>query len=46
LDIDAYRQKQFDVQDKSLFETFDGLRKLKNDIFFNSITEETAKLLE
>ena len=46
LDIDAYRQKQFDVEDKSLFETFDGLRKLKNDIFFNSITEETARLLE
>lgn len=46
LDIDAYKQKQFDIGSNAVPETFSSLRELKNSIFFNSITEEAARLFE
>ena len=46
LDIDVYRQKDFEIEDKNLDANFGALRQLKNDIFFNSITENTARLCD
>jgi uncharacterized protein (TIGR04255 family) len=42
LDIDAYRDGSGGIPDKEVEPTLDALRKLKNDIFFGSITEATA----
>ena len=46
LDIDVYIEKQFDPQNGEIWKSFDRLRELKNDIFFHSITEKTAKLYQ
>lgn len=44
LDIDAYVKKEFELRDASLSSTFVQLRELKNDIFFNSVTEDAVRL--
>lgn len=46
LDIDAYKQEELDLTDASIREVFHDLRDLKNKIFFNSITEDAARLFE
>lgn len=43
LDIDVFREAAFDVND-GLWETFESLRNLKNDIFFKSITPKAKEL--
>lgn len=43
-DIDAFRLAAFTVQDKTLWETFEQLHDLKNDIFFKSITPKAKEL--
>jgi uncharacterized protein (TIGR04255 family) len=44
LDIDAYRTGSFTSDDKRIRETFETLHEFKNEIFFESITEEAKKL--
>ncbi len=46
LDIDVYKKQEFEINDQTLWSTFADLRNLKNQIFFSSITEETARLFE
>lgn len=47
LDIEAYKDEEAGSPDRGVLEpTFEVLRKVKNDIFFGSITEETARLFE
>ena len=46
LDIDAFRQVSLQPDDPSLPEIFEQLRKLKNDIFYASITETTAEMYQ
>jgi uncharacterized protein (TIGR04255 family) len=43
-DIDAFRMAAFSVQDQTLWETFEHLHNLKNDIFFKSITPKAKEL--
>jgi len=44
LDIDAYKQGEFDSNNGDIWPIFEELHDIKNQIFFNSITEETARL--
>ncbi|MBI4503020.1 MAG: TIGR04255 family protein [Gemmatimonadetes bacterium] len=46
LDIDVYRMSGLTVNDVDLVPMLDQLHSLKNEIFFGSITEETARLYE
>jgi uncharacterized protein (TIGR04255 family) len=46
LDIDAFRTAEFPPDLPTLWETFDGLRVFKNEIFFGLITEPNAELHE
>jgi uncharacterized protein (TIGR04255 family) len=46
LDIDVYRVRQYEIDDEAIKLEFEELRKLKNIIFFSSITEKTAGLFE
>ncbi len=46
LDIDAYRVKEWKPDDATMVKTFALLREFKNRIFFNHITEHTARLFE
>jgi len=46
LDIDVYKQMEAGFPENQIWPTFEKLRNLKNRIFFDSITEETAKLFE
>lgn len=43
LDIDVFREAAFDVNDR-IWETFESLRSLKNDIFFKSVTPKAKEL--
>lgn len=43
-DIDVFRMAAFSVGDQSLWETFEQLRNLKNEIFFKSITSKAKDL--
>lgn len=43
LDIDAYKQSEFAIDDPMIEQTFQQLRAFKNLIFFNSLTEETLR---
>jgi uncharacterized protein (TIGR04255 family) len=43
LDIDAYRAGSGGIPDREVEPTLEALHKLKNDIFFGSITEATAR---
>ena len=40
LDSDVFLERKFGPADKRLLENFDSLRRLKNLIFFNSLTPE------
>ncbi len=44
LDIDVCRLAAFSVQDETLWETFEQLHDLKNEIFFKSITPKAKEL--
>lgn len=46
LDIDAFKQGEFAIDDPAIEETFKRLRDFKNLIFFNSLTEETLRQFE
>jgi uncharacterized protein (TIGR04255 family) len=50
IDTDVFMEKVFENQtdswDKMAWDTLDSLRAIKNRIFFESITETTAGLLE
>lgn len=44
LDIDVFRVAAFDAKDEAIWETFERLRDLKNDIFFKSVTNRAKEL--
>jgi uncharacterized protein (TIGR04255 family) len=46
LDIDVFKQKESGFAELEIWQTFKQLRDLKNRLFFDSITEETARLFE
>jgi uncharacterized protein (TIGR04255 family) len=46
LDIDAFRDREFDPTDANIWTFLEELRGLKNRVFFESITERTAELYE
>jgi len=46
LDIDVFKHKESGFEELEVWENLDKLRGLKNRIFFDSITEETARLFE
>lgn len=43
-DIDVFRTAAFNVQDNAMWETFENLHDLKNEIFFKSITSKAKEL--
>lgn len=43
-DIDVFRQESFGVDGANIWEIFESLHQLKNQIFFKSITERAKKL--
>jgi uncharacterized protein (TIGR04255 family) len=45
-DIDVFREAILDPQAKEIWDTFETLRRLKNDIFFKSLTKEAKRLFE
>jgi uncharacterized protein (TIGR04255 family) len=45
LDIDVFSQRKFTIQnEQQMWETLEDLRKMKNDIFFESITKSTQNI--
>ncbi len=46
LDIDVFKLKDTGFEESSIWPEFEKLRDLKNRIFFESITEKTARLYE
>lgn len=46
LDIDAYKQGEFPIDDPAIEQTFGRLRAFKNLIFFNSLTDDALKEFE
>jgi uncharacterized protein (TIGR04255 family) len=46
LDIDSYKIVDFSLTNDEMWDIFGNLRNIKNQIFFNSITNETARLFE
>ncbi len=46
LDIDVFKLKETGFEESSIWPEFQKLRDLKNRIFFESITEKTARLYE
>jgi uncharacterized protein (TIGR04255 family) len=46
IDIDAFKMGEFGVSSSAIRPILDGLRQLKNAVFFGSITEEAAKGFE
>lgn len=44
LDIDAFRDRDFDPGDPGIWEYLEELRQLKNNVFFESITERTVDI--
>lgn len=46
LDIDVFKVAQFNTDGKEVWETIDKLRVLKNNIFFESITEKIVELYQ
>jgi len=44
IDIDVYRVSDLAVESQKLVPIIEGLRKMKNEIFFGAITEATAEL--
>lgn len=45
-DIDVFRMAAFNVQDNAMWEAFEYLHDLKNDIFFKSITPKAKELFQ
>ena len=43
-DIDVFREGTFDPERPEIWEAMEQLRQLKNEIFFNSITEKAKEL--
>ena len=46
LDVDVFKLHDFELDDPDLWPTFEQFRDEKNRIFFESITEDTARLFE
>ena len=46
LDIDVFKRKDFSVSGSKYRDVLEELRKFKNDVFFNSVTERAVKLWE
>ena len=46
LDIDAYREQEFAIDDPAIWETYSQLRAFKNRIFFNSVTDAVLREFE
>ena len=46
LDIDVFEQKETGFDEGDIWARFEQLRDVKNRVFFDSITEETARLYE
>ena len=46
LDIDSFKTGDFSVSNDKMWDIFANLHNIKNQIFFNSITDETARLFE
>lgn len=46
LDIDAFKKGDFKDHEHEMWDAFEELHTFKNQIFFNSITEKTARLFE
>lgn len=46
LDIDVFKEVQYNVGEEAIWETLDQLREFKNNIFFKSITEKIVELYE
>jgi uncharacterized protein (TIGR04255 family) len=46
LDIDSFKTGDFNVSNGEMWDIFTNLHNLKNQVFFNSITDETARLFE
>ena len=45
-DIDAYKQQEFATDDPTSEQTFGQLRRFKNLVFFNSLTEDMSRRFE
>lgn len=45
-DIDVFRMAAFNIQDNAMWEAFEYLHDLKNDIFFKSITLKAKELFQ
>jgi len=46
LDIDTLKNVNYRAENKQMWDIFENLRKMKNDIFFKSLTEKTVRLFE
>lgn len=46
LDIDSFKTGDFKISNGEMWDIFANLHNIKNQIFFNSITDETARLFE
>jgi len=46
LDIDSYKMGYFNAENGEMWDILANLRNLKNQIFFNSITDQTVRLFE
>lgn len=46
LDIDVYKNKNFNINDDMMWQNFDTLHLLKNDIFFSYLTDDILKEYE
>jgi len=45
-DIDVFRVAAFEVKDEGVWQVFEKLRDLKNNIFFKSITPKAKELFQ
>lgn len=46
LDVDVFKEHNFERNDTLIRQTFEKLHEMKNSIFFNSITEDAVRLFE
>jgi len=46
LDVDSFKMGDFNVSSDDKWDVFETLHTVKNQVFFNSITEKTARLFE
>ncbi len=45
-DIDVYKEIQHEINDDEIWDNFEKFRKIKNDIFFNSLTKKTKEMFK